>query len=54
VIEVLSPTEQKVHIPNDPRNHMVRAANFKIKLIRGAAAPVAPPKKVPAPAVAIR
>jgi hypothetical protein len=47
-IEVVSPTEQKVHIPNDPRNHMVRASDFKVKLIRGNAAPATPAKKAPA------
>ncbi len=53
-IEVLSPTEQTVHIPNDPRNHMLRAANFRVKLIRGPATKPAAPEKVPALAGATR
>jgi hypothetical protein len=32
-IEVLSPTEQTVKLANDPRNHMVRASNFRVNLI---------------------
>jgi hypothetical protein len=48
-IQVVSPTEQKVHIPNDPGNHMVRAANFKVKLIRENKTAAAPEKaRVPA------
>jgi len=46
LIEVLSPTEQVVRVPNDPRIHMVRASNFKVKLIRGdVPTPAPPPKK---------
>ncbi|MFN0105245.1 MAG: hypothetical protein ACKV2U_24560 [Bryobacteraceae bacterium] len=53
IIEVLSPTEQKVKIPNDPRNHMVRASNFRVKTVRGETTPA---KKAPArvPALAGR
>ena len=53
VIEVVSPTEQKVHIPNDPRILMVRALNFRIERVRVKATPPAKPAqkaqaKVPA------
>lgn len=35
-IKVLSPTEQKVHVPGDPRVHMVRVSDLRIRVVRGA------------------
>ena len=49
-IEVVSPAEQTVLIPNDPRNHMVRAFDFKVKLVREDTPATLPVKKAPAKA----
>lgn len=45
IIEVLSPTEQKTHVPNDQRNLMVRVEHFSVKPVPEKIAPGRPAKK---------